>query len=50
MEEVIAVTLSYYFSSDHSFPGLVACANSGIEVPEEDKFPGVAEITESRST
>ena len=35
-EEAIAVP--YSFSSNHSFSGLVVCAHSGIEVPEEDEF------------
>ena len=33
-----AVALPYTFRSNHSFPGLVVCAHSGIEVPEEDEF------------
>ena len=28
----------YTFRSSHSFPGLVVCAHSGNEVPEEDEF------------
>ena len=27
----------YSFSSNHPFPGLVVCAHTGIEVPEEDE-------------
>ena len=37
-EEAIAVALSYSFSSNHSFPGLVVCAHSSIEVSQEDEF------------
>ena len=35
-KESIAVALPYTFRSNHTFPGLVVCAHSGIEVPEED--------------
>ena len=34
----IAVALPYTFRSNHSFPGLVFCVHSGIEVPKEDEF------------
>ena len=37
-EEAIAVALSYSFSPNHSFPGLVVCARSSIEVSQEDEF------------
>ena len=37
-EEAIAVALSYSFSPNHSFPGLVVCAHSSIEVSQEDEF------------
>ena len=50
--KAIAVAVSYSFSPNRSFPGLVVCAHSSIEVSQEDEFvcPGVAEITESRSS
>ena len=34
----IVVALSYSFSPNHSFPGLVVCAHSSIEVSQEDEF------------
>ena len=34
-EEGIAVARPYFFSSNHSFPGLEVSTHSGIEVPEE---------------
>ena len=37
-EEAIAVARSYPFSPNHSFPGLVVCAHSSIEVSQEDEF------------
>ena len=51
-EEAIALKLSYSFGPNQSFPGLQVCAHSSIEVSQEDEFvcPGVAEITESRSS
>ena len=37
-EEAITVALSYSFSPNHSFPCLVVCAHSSIEVSQEDEF------------
>ena len=37
-EEAIAIALSHFFSPNHSFPGLVVCAHSSIEVSKEDEF------------
>ena len=37
-EEAIAVALSYSFSPNHSFPGLVVCVHSRIEISQEDEF------------
>ena len=49
--ESTAVALPYTFRPNHSFPGLMACAHSSIEAPEDDEFVrGAAETTESRSS
>ena len=37
-EEAMAVALSNSFRPNHSFPGLVVCAHSSIEVSQEDEF------------
>ena len=37
-EDAIAVALSYSFSPNHSYPGLVVCAHSSIEVSQEDEI------------
>ena len=38
LQKAIAVALSYSFSPNHSFPGLMVCAHSSIEVSAEDEF------------